>query len=250
MTTDLEKIKQREWFYSFKLPDGSTSKSYGNGELDAIHDTRRQMLDAVLAEHYPSGLAGKTSVDLACHQGYFSVHLANTGVESVLAIDARTVHIEDTQLISRVLELENINTLQSDVHLLDTDALGQHDIVLCFGLIYHLEDPIGALRKARALCKDVCIIETQVVPGMTGNVDWGSYRFVKPLHGVFGIIDETWETHGPEASITGICLAPSTDGLIWILQNIGFSRVELLTPPDGAYEQLKFGKRVMVAAYV
>jgi len=250
MTTDLEKIKQREWFYSFNLPDGSSSKSYGNGELDAIHDTRRQMLDAVLSEHYPDGLAGKTAVDLACHQGYFSVHMVNSGVESVLSIDARPEHIEDTQLISRVMGIENINTLQSDVHLLDTDSLGEHDIVLCLGLIYHLENPIGALRKARALCKDVCIIETQVVPGMSGNVDWGNYQFVKPLHGVFGIIDETYETHGLEASITGICLAPSTEGLLWILQNIGFSRTELLTPPDGAYEQLKFGKRVMVAAYV
>lgn len=250
MTTDLEKIKQREWFYSFKLPDGSSSKSYGNGELDAIHDTRRQMLDTVLAEHYPGGVNTKTAVDLACHQGYFSIHLANAGVESVLSVDARSEHIEDTQLISRVMGHDNIKPLLSDVHLLDTEALGLHDIVLCLGLIYHLENPIGALRKARALCKDVCIIETQVVPGMSGNVDWGNYQFVKPLHGVFGIIDETWETHAPEASITGICLAPSTEGLLWILRNIGFSRVELLTPPDGAYEQLKFGKRIMVAAYV
>ncbi len=250
MSSDLEKIKQREWFYSFDLPDGSTSKSYGNGELDAIHDTRKQMLDAVLGVHYPDGLAGKTAVDLACHQGYFSVHLAKSGVDSVLSIDARAEHIADTQLISGVMGFDNIKTLHSDVHALDTESLGAANIVLCLGLIYHLEDPIGALRKARALCKDVCIIETQVVPGMSGNVDWGNYQFVKPLHGVFGIIDETYETHGPEASITGICLAPSTEGLLWILKNIGFSRVELLTPPEGAYEQLKFGKRVMVAAYI
>ncbi len=250
MSSDLDKIKQREWFYSFDLPDGSTSKSYGTGELDAIHDTRSQMLDAVLNTHYPNGLSGKTAVDLACHQGYFSVHLAKAGIDSVLSIDARAEHVADTELISRVLDLPTIKTLQSDVHNLDTESLGSHDIVLCLGLIYHLEDPIGALRKARALCKDVCIIETQVVPGMTGNVDWGNYKFVKPLHGIFGIIDETYETHGLEASITGICLAPSTEGLLWILKNIGFSRVELLEPPENAYEQLKFGKRVMVAAYI
>jgi len=250
MSADLEKIKQREWFYSFELPDGSTSKSYGNGELDAIHDTRRQMLDTMLSGYYAAGLDAKSVVDLACHQGYFSVHLAKAGAASVLSIDARAEHVVDTRLIARVMGLNNIQAVQADVHKLDTESLGRHDIVLCLGLIYHLEDPIGALRKARALCKDVCIIETQVVPGMSGNVDWGNYKFVKPLHGVFGIIDETYETHGPEASITGICLAPSTDGLLWILKNIGFSRVELLSPPDDAYEQLKFGKRVMVAAYI
>ena len=30
---------------------------------------------------------------------------------------------------------------------------------------------------------------------------------------------------------------------------IGFSRVELLPPPADAYEQLRYGKRVMVAGY-
>ncbi len=85
---------------------------------------------------------------------------------------------------------------------------------------------------------------------MTGVVDYGSFRFVRPLKGSFGIIDETEETHGPEASTTGICLVPSLDALFWIMRKIGFSRVEMLAPPEDAYEQLRYGKRVMVAAYV
>ena len=85
---------------------------------------------------------------------------------------------------------------------------------------------------------------------MGGPVDWGSYRFVRPLKGVFGIIDEMEEIHAPEASVTGICLAPSVEGLLWILHAVGFARAELLPVPDDGYEQLKYGKRVMVAAYV
>ena len=82
------------------------------------------------------------------------------------------------------------------------------------------------------------------------RTDWGSYRFVRPLKGVFGIIDEMEEVHAPEASVTGICLAPSVEGLLWILHAVGFARAELLPVPDDGYEQLKYGKRVMVAAYV
>ena len=37
---------------------------------------------------------------------------------------------------------------------------------------------------------------------------------------------------------------------VWILRKVGFSRVELLPPPADAYEQLRYGKRVMAAAYV
>ena len=85
---------------------------------------------------------------------------------------------------------------------------------------------------------------------MNGFVDYGSYQFVRPLKGSFGIIDETDDPHGPEASITGISLVPSLDALIWILHKVGFSQVEVLEPPEDAYEQLKYHKRVMVAAQV
>jgi len=168
----------------------------------------------------------------------------------VLGVDARSEHIDDSRLIRDTLALSNLDLVQSDVHALDTAALGHHDLVLCFGLIYHLENPVGALRVARALCKRVCVVETQVVPGQTGWVDYGSYRFVRPLKGSFGIIDETGETHGPEASTTGICLVPSLEALIWIMQRIGFKRVEVLPVPEDGYEQLVHHKRVMVAGWV
>jgi hypothetical protein len=85
---------------------------------------------------------------------------------------------------------------------------------------------------------------------MTGFVDYGGYQYVRPLKGSFGIVDETGDTHGPEASITGICLVPSLDALLWILEKVGFAGATVLAPPDDAYEQLRFHKRVMVAAQV
>ncbi|HHL30940.1 MAG TPA: hypothetical protein ENJ41_00040 [Oceanospirillales bacterium] len=137
-----------------------------------------------------------------------------------------------------------------DVHDIDESTTGQFDIVLMLGLIYHLENPIGAIRKAHALCKNVCLIETQVAPNLSGQLDWGNYTFVKPMMGSFAIIDETEETHGPEMSTTGICLAPSIEALMWIMRKVGFKEVKLIEPQDHHYEQHRFKKRVMVAGYV
>jgi hypothetical protein len=89
-----------------------------------------------------------------------------------------------------------------------------------------------------------------LVPGISGLVDFGSHRFVRPLQGTFGLIDETGETHGPEASVTGICMVPSLDALLWLLRKVGFREAAVLPPPEQAYEQLRYGKRVMVAARV
>lgn len=251
MNPEIERqVLEKTWFYRYRLPSGRETVSYDGGKLDAIHATRLAMMDAELARAYPQGLAGRTAVDLACHQGWFTMALAQRGVAKVTGVDARSEHVADSRLIAEALGMRNVEIAQHDVHRVGPAELGTHDVVLCFGLIYHLEDPVGALRVARSLCKGVCLVETQVVPNMSGPVDWGSYEFVKPLKGVFGIIDETYELHGPEMSITGVCLAPSTEGLLWIMEAIGFRDVHVIQPPDGAYEQHRYGKRVMVAGYV
>jgi len=250
--SDLEsKALAKTWFYPYRLPSGRVTPTYGSGELDAIHHTRTQMLDALLAREFPGARDGLSAFDMACHQGWFSMHLAQAGFGRVVGVDARSEHVADSTLIRDALGLEKtVELIESDVHALDPGTLGSFDVCLCFGLIYHLENPVGALRVARALTKKVCVVETQVVPGMTGWVDYGSYRFVRPLKGSFGIIDETGETHGPEASTTGICLVPSIEALCWIMDRLGFKRVEILPVPEDGYEQLVHRKRVMVAGFV
>ncbi len=229
---------------------GAYTRSYDDGALDAIHETRLRMLEAVVSDAYPDGMAGLSAVDLACHQGYFAMELAKLGCGEVLALDARPEHVADATLMRDALALPQVRPALCDVHQASAARFGQHDLVLCFGLLYHLENPVGALRVARDLCRGVCLVETQVVPNLSGPVDWGSYRFVKPLQGVFGIIDETYETHGPEMSTTGICLAPSVEALLWLMEKVGFQDVRLIAPPDDAYEQHRFGKRVMAMGRV
>ncbi len=250
MSELLDQILAREWFYAYQLPDGSTTPTYHHGELNAIHETRWEMVEQSLACAFPDGFDGLSAVDLASHQGWFSIRMAQAGFGHVRGIEARSSHIEDSRLIADLYGLGQVSFEQSDIHDIDPEKSGAFDVVLMLGLLYHLENPVGALRLCRAMCKNLCLVETQIVPGMTGMVDFGSYQFVRPLKGSFGLIDETADTHGPEASVTGICMVPSLDALLWILEKVGFRNAEVLQPPPHAYEQLQHGKRVMVAATV
>ena len=251
MSTDEQAVLARNWFYNFELPSGQQTSSYLPAEAAAIHSTRLNMLSRCLQAHYGAEINTKTAIDLACHQGFFSHHLLKLGHRSVLGVDARQEHIDDASLICRAMQHNNAEFKRSDIFALDiAPPAEQFDTVLMFGLLYHLENPVGALRVAHALTRDVCVVETQVAPHMSGQLDWGHYTFVKPMQGSFAVIDETEETHGPEMSTLGICLAPSTQTLLWIMRKIGFRKVELLRPPEGSYEQILHGKRVMVAGYV
>jgi tRNA (mo5U34)-methyltransferase len=238
----------KTWFYRFPLPGGAVTPSYHDGALDAVHTTRVDMMARALREHFGNAPIA-SGVDLACHQGWFSWQLTQHGVQQVTGIEPRTEHVADARAVTEAMGLAGrIRIEQCDVHDTTPERFGTHPLVLCFGLIYHLENPIGALRRARALTAPggLCLVETQVVPGMRGFVDWGNYRFVRPLKGSFGIIDEIDETHAAEASTTGICLAPDTEGLMWIMRHIGFRDVALIPPPADGYEQHLYGKRVMV----
>lgn len=246
----LRQVRERRWFYEFDLPDGTTTPSYLPPGVARIHATRLAMLWQCLAPLAAGGWERLSVVDVACHQGFFATQVARKGCREVVAVDARSEHLADAALMASVYGLANLRTAQADVATLDPATLGTFDVTLMLGLLYHVENPVGVLRLARALTRRACVIETQVTPNMTGVVDWGAYTFQRHMVGSFALIDETAETHAPEASTTGICLCPSFEALVWLLPKVGFARVERVAPPPDAYEQHASGKRVMVVAYV
>lgn len=250
MNDALREAHRRTWFYRFDLPDGTHTESYLPEAVRPIHETRLAMLWDALGPVSAPGWAGLRVLDMACHQGFYAVQVAKRGCREVVAVDARPSHLDDAELMRRVYGLDNMRVARADLEEVKPAELGLFDVTMMLGLLYHVENPIRLLRLARAVTRRVCIIETQVVPNMTGVVDWGAYTFQRPMKGSFALIDETAETHAPEASTGGICLCPSHEALLWVLRAIGFGRVETIVPAQGAYEQHVAGKRVMVAAYV
>ena len=78
----------RAWFYPFRLASGAVTPTYVADDVAKIHDTRAAMLDAAVRTHFPAGAAGRTAIDLACHEGWFAQQVAALGFD-VLGVDAR-----------------------------------------------------------------------------------------------------------------------------------------------------------------
>ena len=244
-----QQIDQRTWFYRFELPDGSTTQSYLPDAVAQVHDTRLQMVRQVLSPML-AAQPNLSALDLASHQGWFSLHLHALGCHPVTGLEPRATHIADAELMKRAMGADQVRFVQSDLQNIKATEIEPADVVLMLGLLYHLENPVAAIRTARAYCRRICLIETQVGPHLSGMLDWGSHRFVRPIQGCFTVIDETDETHGNEASTEGICLAPSAQTLLWIMRKVGFVDVELIAPPADGYEQHVHGKRVLAVGRV
>ncbi len=241
---------QREWYYPFDLPSGNKLRCYVSSEIMGIHTDRLAMMNSVLDKTFGRNRTELSCLDIGCNQGYFAVKLAARGCQKVVGFDARRQNIEDAELIRQIYGLENLSFQTADLAKIETGEWEQFDVTLMLSLLFWMEDPIGALRAAKALTKRVLIIETPVAPEITGKIDWGTHRSQKSFHGTFAVMDQSIEKTLPIGSLTDLSLVPGRETLIWLLKRLGFARVEIVPPPADAYEQLATEKRIMVAAYV
>lgn len=102
-------------------------------------------------------------LDLACLEGLYGIEMALQGAQ-VLGIEGRQANLEKARLAKEALSLDNIEFVQDDVRNLSEEKYGRFDIVLCLGILYHLDVPdvLGFLEQIGNVCDKIAIIDTHV----------------------------------------------------------------------------------------
>jgi hypothetical protein len=96
---------------------------------------------------------------------------------------------------------------QGDIESPGILAFGEFDLTLCFGLLYHLENPMLAIRHLRALTGKGLLLESMCIPGNSAGMVWRE------------------EPAGADQSLTDIALYPSEACLVKMLYRAGFAAV-------------------------
>ena len=142
-------LRSRNFRDETRPPDGGTVVFDSEAAVQ-INRARLEWLESVAL---PVG--GKRVLDAGAGVGHFARFYLDRGCV-VTAIDGRPENIE--ALRSRQ---PHVDAYVADVQQ-DLTHLGQFEIVHCFGLLYHLESPIAALRNLHAVCGELLILETMV----------------------------------------------------------------------------------------
>ncbi|MSO21029.1 MAG: methyltransferase domain-containing protein [Acidobacteria bacterium] len=239
------------WFYPFDFGDGVKAESYTPQEVAGIFETRREMAERAVRQHFGARLPEISCLDIGCHEGFYTLAMARLGVGRVAGLDVREENLRRARFAAAAMGCPQIRFLQGNCEQLPSAATGQHELTLFLGVLYHLENPMLALRNVAAVTKELCVIETQVIDEVTGQTEWGAQAWTHPYQGALAVIDETVE-HSAEVRETGatpLALCPSPRALETMLRHAGFRKIERVAPAPGAYEQLARGKRVVYAAY-
>jgi len=193
----------------------------------AFMSARREFLGRFLPQ-WKEELGLRTALDVGCGVGYFAASLRDMGFE-VTAIDAREDNIAEARR-----RHPGVDFRVADVEDSQIANLGRFDLVLSFGLLYHLENPFRAMRSWHALAAKLLLVESICLPQET------------PL---LLICDEPT---GEDQSLRAVSCYPSEGALIKMAFLAGFPRVyRFLELPEHDNFQRVVGLdriRTMVAA--
>jgi len=128
---------------------------------------------------------------------------------SVVVTEARAENV--TELRRR---LPTVDARKADVEE-SLKHLGRFDVVFCYGVLYHLESPLRALRNMAEVCDDLLLIETMVCDSRSA---------------VLRLEDEPKSVN---QALRGLAHRPSRPYLAIALNRVGFDHVYAATdPPD------------------
>jgi 2-polyprenyl-3-methyl-5-hydroxy-6-metoxy-1,4-benzoquinol methylase len=108
-------------------------------------------------------LATLRILDLACLEGMYAVEFARHGA-TVVGIEGREQNLAKARFAKDVLALPNLEFVHDDVRNLARVKHGEFDVVLCLGILYHLDAPdvFVFLERMADVCCGFAVIDTHI----------------------------------------------------------------------------------------
>jgi tRNA (mo5U34)-methyltransferase len=141
-----------DWWHQIELP--------GNYVTPGI-DRSAEKLKAL---HLPD-LTGKTVLDVGAFDGYFSFAAERLGASRVVALDTfvwqRPGGKAGFEYARNALD-SDVEDIEVEVLDISPETVGEFDVVLFLGVLYHMRHPLLALERVASVTRERLILETLV----------------------------------------------------------------------------------------
>lgn len=226
----IEQVQQLgPWFHCIDLGDGLFTKT--KSAIGEPIDHPRPTWESVRA-CVPEDLAGQSVLDVGCNAGFYSIEMKRRGATRVLGLDSQRDLIKQAEFVRDVLGLD-IEYRRKSVYDLDPFVMGQFDVTLALGLIYHCKHLVLALEKLFLITRRLLVLETAIYPPEKAPESFeyeegGERPTLHPL---------AYVENRPEAKEAVYnWFLPSTAALSALVKNVGFDEIKVFPTanPDRA----------------
>ena len=161
----LERIDAlKPWFHSIDLGDGMRI------QRDPVHGgdiTYPEDLWKTVKKLLPGNIQGLRVLDVGCNAGYFSIEMKRAGARYVLGIEGFPKYLAQAKLVRDILQID-LDLRGLNVYEV-TEDLGQFDITLFLGVLYHLKHPLLALEILANVTEGILVVESAILPDFSSS---------------------------------------------------------------------------------
>ncbi len=207
------------------------SRRPGRQSTGRIDSMKKHMWPRLL-KHFGGTLQGNRVLDVACNCGGFSFLAAEAGADEVLGFDSEHRYIEQAKFIQEARQETRIRFEKDRLENIGPEAYGRFDVSFFFGILYHLEDPIGGLRRIADVTTDTIVVDTHLM-----RIPYIHRFFKAPLWGM-SLVEpvEDNDTTGLWRKARHCQFKPTLQAVEQALKFVGFDDVEYLTPSASGLE--------------
>ncbi len=226
---------------------------YGLATYDpelSIRHRETTRLDSLTRHAFPEllkicggSLQGKSVIDVACNAGGFSFEAAKLGAERVLGIDVADRYIDQANFIKRALGLDQVEFKKMYVEDCSEQNIGMFDIAFCFGILYHLENVVLAMKKLSSVTREIMIVDASVIQTPFSRKALWKMNVPRVVDSDDKSTTALWRTE------ERCQFKPNAKAVIELLKFLGFSKVDIIKPREKGLEFRYYrGKRVTFIA--
>ena len=138
----------------------------------------RRVLQVVIDAVGERSIESLRILDLACLEGLYALEFARRGAK-VVAIDGREANIAKVEFVRDALNLDNLQTVIDDVRNLSKSKYGEFDVVLCAGILYHIDQPdvFHFLKRIREVTRLFVFLDTHVARQSSVEIEFEGIRY-------------------------------------------------------------------------
>lgn len=140
---------------------------------DPVADWRLRRIVQIAEDLLGKPLSEARVLDLACLEGQYGIEFALHGAE-VVGLEIREANLAKARFAQQELGLDNIRFIQDDVRNLSERQHGTFDIVICSGILYHLDVPdvFDFVQRIYDVSARLVVFDTQLSLSDRASVDY------------------------------------------------------------------------------
>jgi SAM-dependent methyltransferase len=196
------------WHYRFEFAGGASTPVRDRDAINRQHQRHAHFFERLLSVTGGS-LHGLRVLDVGCNAGFWSLAAHRAGADFVHGLDLKQEYIEQAQLVFEANGVDPSRYCFEQADLFEYELDDQFDVVLCLGVLGHVDRPVELFKLISATGAQLIVIECSVSRSRASLFE------ITQLYNARDVVGD------------GLALIPSRQAVVDLAAQHGFSTVAL-----------------------